>query len=114
MTDTMLRPPPRRPGARTCFWQVELSVAVDGSWSPSDAKAMAAAVGGYPDLRLEGVEHDPAAGTVAISLTLPAFDAVHAIERAAHFTRECGPAADHGLAMIVRATGGPGRAPRAV
>lgn len=107
MTDTMLRPPKRRAGERTRFWQVRLSLRVDGH--PEDAEALAQAIAGYPDIRLERVEQNPLAGVFTITMTLPAFDAVHAVTRATHVARECAIAADRSLPEAVRVSSGPGR-----
>lgn len=114
MPDTLLRAPHRRVDeqARSHFWQVTLALLVDGGAAADDAGEIAARIGGYPEVRLDGVEQDLEAGTVTIALTLPAFDAVHAVDRAAHVARECAIAGDRSLPAVLRATSGPGRPAR--
>lgn len=114
MSETLLRLPRKRAQERRLghFWQVKLSLLVDGATTAEDADEIAARLGGYPEVRLDGVEQNLLAGTVTIAVTLPAFDAVHAVDRAAHVARECAIASDRSLPAVVRVSGGPGRPAR--
>ncbi len=101
MTDTMVESPPQGQPVRDRFWEVELTLRLDDTLDRADCDAIAAAVRGYPDVRLKLMDQDVLLGMLQLTLLLPAYDAVHAVERAAHVAREAALASERSMPVIV-------------